>query len=1119
MGAARKMQAEMEKTLKKVQEGTDLFEEIWKKMEDATESTKKEKSEAELKHQLKRLQRSREQIRLWLASSDIKAIDKKSLEGARRQIESDMERFKICERAAKIKAFSKEGLELQPKIDPEEAAKEEAKDFINKSLDDLQLQVDEFESEMETISGASAKAQKKDIGRLQELEKVDGQHKWHKAKLEQKARRVLTRPRPNPAQVHRLLENQEITPEDVLGLRDSLEYYLEQNQSPDFFFDDTMYEELPMDKLDAKVGEELTSLSKVLPLPKEATKKPATEPQASPPSPASNKAPLKPLPSPKAPPAVRTSASPPGTGPLSAPTSPRPQLASPAVLAKAAADQAVDPAAAAAAAAAAASESPLARAIASAQAALKAPLNPELSASVVEERLATAEAEAASAAARMSASLLLEPPEPQSPKTPRRQVGFSPAAPPVRAAPEPFGSKFLIEPPEARSPRAGAGFRQGFGAAAAGPAGLSPRKWGGMPTEVTDVRKLNMGGGARSPKGTPTGSPRQPAVTQIWQVKEPTERKSPQAERAEPPEALLDQHQTQNEEALRNAIESHLKKAEEARGPETRPSSGESSTQVHPTPAPTPSPILTPESTPGIRFGASPGPNNRLVSQFGSGRPPSELQMEENMFRETAGGVGSLAETPEAVGMAALAGGSTPEQLGRPFNLERLFSGMGVPEGLPMSPAPKNELFAAAAATGGAGAGGAFLPAPGSRLLPPRPPRAGLAPFAQQSPPVPPVALTELEHHLLLRERMRVHQEQLAQLEHMRMQQFHAAGGYFYPQGQPLGMMQPPEWREQGPHFQNPQERRPTPAATGFPFPGRTRPEPADVQPGSGGPRPASAGPRPASEGGRPGSGGARPGSGGTRPGSGGNRHGSGSFSPPTGQLRPRSGGRVSGSASGRPGSGGSAPSSAGGRPGSGGERPGSGSKRPGSAPGGPLSPEKKRSAGTGPEESRKAAEDRERLEALENGMGQYFGDETPRLLRPPEFPASYPTTSIAKDHEAALFRKLDLETHFFAFYFQKNTVSQYLAARELKRNSWRYHKKHCTWFQRHCEPEFVTDDGETGAYRYFDFNLHAQDPGVASGPPEGWCQRIKERFLFEYKHLEDELPVPEPIDLFAGRF
>jgi CCR4-NOT transcriptional regulation complex NOT5 subunit len=59
--------------------------------------------------------------------------------------------------------------------------------------------------------------------------------------------------------VHRLLENEEIKPDDVLNLRDSLEYYLDQNQSPDFVFDDAMYDELPMEKLDAKVGEELTS--------------------------------------------------------------------------------------------------------------------------------------------------------------------------------------------------------------------------------------------------------------------------------------------------------------------------------------------------------------------------------------------------------------------------------------------------------------------------------------------------------------------------------------------------------------------------------------------------------------------------------------------------------------------------------------------------------------------------------------------------------------------------------------------------------------------------------------------------------------------------------------------
>ena len=47
-----------------------------------------------------------------------------------------------------------------------------------------------------------------------------------------------------------------------------------------------------------------------------------------------------------------------------------------------------------------------------------------------------------------------------------------------------------------------------------------------------------------------------------------------------------------------------------------------------------------------------------------------------------------------------------------------------------------------------------------------------------------------------------------------------------------------------------------------------------------------------------------------------------------------------------------------------------------------------------------------------------------------------------------ALFEKLDPEALFFAFYHQPATHQQYLAARELKRQSWRYHKQHGAWFQ-----------------------------------------------------------------------
>jgi CCR4-NOT transcription complex subunit 3 len=67
----------------------------------------------------------------------------------------------------------------------------------------------------------------------------------------------------------------------------------------------------------------------------------------------------------------------------------------------------------------------------------------------------------------------------------------------------------------------------------------------------------------------------------------------------------------------------------------------------------------------------------------------------------------------------------------------------------------------------------------------------------------------------------------------------------------------------------------------------------------------------------------------------------------------------------------------------------------------------------------------------------------------------------------------------------------RYLAAKELKRQSWRFHVKYLTWFQRHSEPQAITDEYEQGVYVYFDW--------------EGsWCQRKKSDFRFEYRYLED---------------
>jgi CCR4-NOT transcriptional regulation complex NOT5 subunit len=65
-----------------------------------------------------------------------------------------------------------------------------------------------------------------------------------------------------------------------------------------------------------------------------------------------------------------------------------------------------------------------------------------------------------------------------------------------------------------------------------------------------------------------------------------------------------------------------------------------------------------------------------------------------------------------------------------------------------------------------------------------------------------------------------------------------------------------------------------------------------------------------------------------------------------------------------------------------------------------------------------------------------------------PQVPASFPRQQHPVVDNPALFRRLDPECLFFAFYFQPDSYQQFLAAGELKRQSWRFHKHHHAWFQ-----------------------------------------------------------------------
>lgn len=84
--AARKLQQEVDKCFKKVAEGVAEFEAIYEKIEQSNNPAQKEKLEDNLKREIKKLQRLRDQIKTWAASNDIK--DKAPLLDHRKLIET-----------------------------------------------------------------------------------------------------------------------------------------------------------------------------------------------------------------------------------------------------------------------------------------------------------------------------------------------------------------------------------------------------------------------------------------------------------------------------------------------------------------------------------------------------------------------------------------------------------------------------------------------------------------------------------------------------------------------------------------------------------------------------------------------------------------------------------------------------------------------------------------------------------------------------------------------------------------------------------------------------------------------------------------------------------------------
>lgn len=228
MASTRKLQAEIDRTLKKVDEGVDIFNDTYDKIQTASNSNQKDKYEGELKKEIKKLQRLRDSIKTWLTSNDIK--DKKILMEKRKLIETQMERFKVVERQTKTKAFSKEGLNQASKMDPKQRAKKKTQGWIQEFIDTLNQQVDAFDAEVETLS---ASKKKKDKGpRIDELHAKVTRHKFNIDMLE----RCL-----------RSLENDTVTSQQLDDIKEEVEYYVDNNEDPDFMENEFLYEDFDLE--------------------------------------------------------------------------------------------------------------------------------------------------------------------------------------------------------------------------------------------------------------------------------------------------------------------------------------------------------------------------------------------------------------------------------------------------------------------------------------------------------------------------------------------------------------------------------------------------------------------------------------------------------------------------------------------------------------------------------------------------------------------------------------------------------------------------------------------------------------------------------------------------------
>ncbi|KAL3117087.1 hypothetical protein niasHT_007490 [Heterodera trifolii] len=259
MAEKRKLLNEIDKCYKKIDEGFEIFDDIMEKMNEANSDNQREKFQDDLKKEIKKLQRLRDQIKGWQNSSEIK--DKDSLSKFRKLIEQRMEIFKDVERENKTKPHSKQGLSAEDKLDPREKEKCETIEWLNCQIRRIQDEIDRTESKLETMSSmadSNRKRGKKDEAKKNEKEKSEELRKH----LERVKFHLL-----NLEVCMRMINNEKLEIKVVLGkLKEPLEMYIdaldpENDDDPESLDPEDIYEELNFGTYLSQLGGIITTTS------------------------------------------------------------------------------------------------------------------------------------------------------------------------------------------------------------------------------------------------------------------------------------------------------------------------------------------------------------------------------------------------------------------------------------------------------------------------------------------------------------------------------------------------------------------------------------------------------------------------------------------------------------------------------------------------------------------------------------------------------------------------------------------------------------------------------------------------------------------------------------------